>query len=70
MAVSRYTLRDPADCVAAWVAVLERGLLRRDFALIRRANEQLDRLGVSLRIGGTTYGRAPETTAPGREGSR
>jgi hypothetical protein len=62
-----YSLDDPDDCVAAWVAVLERGLLKRDFALIRRANEQLDRLGVLVCIGGQRYGHSePDATAESR----
>lgn len=45
-----------ADAVVVWIAVLERGRRARDFDLIRRANEELDRLGVHICIDGQRYG--------------
>ncbi len=49
---------DHVDTVVVWVAALERGLRTHDFELIRKANEQLDRLGVHLCIAGKAYGRS------------
>ena len=52
-----------ANTVVVWVAVLERARRTRDFQLIRKANEELDRLGVFLCIDGQRYGRLPQAAA-------
>ena len=59
-----------ADTIVVWVAILERGRRTKDFELIRRANEELDRLGVFICIGGQKYGRtlASPAGAGGPEG--